>query len=296
MPSNSANPSSERQTARRASPTAPDVATARAFSESWNRLAPGSVYTREQFLDWLAPVDPESLRGKAVLELGFGNGSLLVHMASFGPSRLVGVELGDTEATARNNLKGYDFVELHRGDLTEIDLGEFDFVYCIGVLHHLREPTAGFRSMLRHTKPGGRFHGWVYAREGNAVVRYLVDPLRRVTSRLPWWLTKYAIALPLVLPFFVYAKLLKRMAPRGASKRLRKILPLADYSDWIADREFSFFHHVAFDQLVTPRTVYLTRTRVETWLADEAVAPDSRYVIFRNGNSWKFGGTKTRAP
>lgn len=272
--------------------TAADADTARAFSESWNRLPSGSVYTREQFLDWLAPVDPETLRGKAVLELGFGNGSLLVHMASFGPSRLAGLELGDTLETARSNLEGHDFVELHRGDLTEVDLGEFDFVYCIGVLHHLRDPSAGFRSMLRQTKPGGRFHGWVYAREGNAVVRYLVDPLRRVTSRLPWWLTKYAIALPLVLPYFVYAKLLKRMAPRGASKRLWRFLPLADYSTWIAEREFSFFHHVAFDQLVTPRTVYLTRAQVETWLSDEAVASDSRYVIFRNGNSWKFGGKK----
>lgn len=59
-------------------------------------------------------------------------------------------------------------------------------------------------------RPGGHFHCWVYAREGNAIVRNLVDPRRRVTARLPWYLTEFTIALPLVTPYFFYAELLKR--------------------------------------------------------------------------------------
>ena len=270
--------------------SSPDTQTAAAFAESWNRLPQGSAYTRAQFLDWFAPVDPESIRGKNVLELGFGNGSFLYHMASFRQARLVGVELGETLDAARRNLKDVDTpVELHRGDLTRIDLGEFDLVYCIGVLHHLKDPEAGFASVLRHTRAGGRFHGWVYAREGNAVVRYLVDPIRRVSSKLPWWMTKYVFALPLVVPYFVYAKFLRRLEGAGVSARF---LPLHDYSIWIAERDFSFFHHVAFDQLVTPTTFYFTRAHVEAWLSDPAVDPGSRYLVFRNRNSWKFGGVK----
>lgn len=277
----------------------PDRATATAFAESWNRLPPGSVYTREQFLDWFAPLDLESLRGKSVLELGFGNGSLLVHMASFGPARLCGVELGDTLDTARRNVEAVagseTAIDLHRGDLTRVDLlhrGPFDLVYCIGVLHHLKDPDAGFAAVLRHTRPGGAFHVWVYAREGNALVRALVDPLRRLSSHFPWWLTKYAVALPLVLPYFLYAKLLRRLWPEGAPRRLRPFLPLHDYSLWIASRGLGFFHHVAFDQLVTPTTVYLSREKVERWLSDPSIEPGSTYVVFRNGNSWKLGGRK----
>ncbi len=267
-----------------------DVETATAFAESWNRLPQGSAYTRAQFLEWMAPLDPEGFRGKEVLELGFGNGSLLYHVARFGPSRLAGVELGDTLETARRNLGDVPGtrIELQRGDLTEVELGRFDLVYCIGVLHHLKDPSAGFDSVLRHTRPGGRFHCWVYAEEGNALVRYLVDPLRRVSSRLPWWLTKYGLALPLVAPYFVYAKCVRLLAP-GA---LRPLLPLYDYSRWIAEREFAFFHHVAFDQLVAPTTAYIPRARVEGWLSDPRVEPASSYVVFRNGNSWKFGGVK----
>ncbi len=267
-----------------------DLETANAFAESWNRLPCGSAYSRAQFLDWMAPLDLEDLRNKNVLELGFGNGSLLYHMARSGPARLSGVELGDTLETARHTVGDVPgtHIELHRGDLTRVDLGEFDLVYCIGVLHHLKDPGAGFDSVLRHTRPGGRFHCWVYAKEGNAVVRYFVDPLRRVSSRLPWWLTKYGLALPLVLPYFVYAKFLRFVAPRV----LRPALPLYDYSLWISDREFGFFHHVAFDQLVSPTTSYIPRARVDLWLTDPRIEPSSSYVVFRNGNSWKFGGVR----
>ncbi len=266
-----------------------DAQTAKAFSESWNRI--GSVYTREQFLEWFQPLTAGDLRGQSVLELGFGNGSLLYHMARSSPSRLAGIELGDTIAQTRQNLEGTSpAAELHRGDLTTANLGQFDLVYCIGVLHHLEKPEAGFESVLRHTKPGGRFHCWVYAREGNALIRAIVEPVRRIASRLPWWLTKYGIALPMVTPYFLYAKFLR------ATGLLRldalKFLPLFDYTRWIAGERFGFFHHVAFDQLVTPRTDYISRERVEGWLKRPEIDPKSKYVILRNGNSWKFGGSR----
>lgn len=272
--------------------SSPDSATASAFSESWNRQRYSSVYSREQFLDWFSPLDPSELKGKAVLELGFGNGSLLYHMATFEPTRLSGVELGATLDVAHRNLSHLPpgMLELRRGDLTQIDMGQFDLVYCIGVLHHLKVPEAGFQSVLRHTRPGGRFHCWVYAHEGNAVVRHFVEPLRKIASRLPWWLTKYFLALPLVVPYFLYAKLLKVLFAKGATDELAGKIPLFHYSQWIAAREFAFFHHVAFDQLLTPHTVYIPRSTVDDWMSHPSIDPTSTYVIFRNGNSWKFGG------
>jgi SAM-dependent methyltransferase len=272
----------------------PDKATASAFAASWNNVRPGSVYTQGQFLDWLSPLTPEVLKNASVLELGYGNGSLLVHVAACGPARLVGVELGDTDQTARANLaKGGVEPELIKGDLCEVDVGRFDVVYCIGVLHHLKDPERGFRSVLRHTRPGGRFHAWVYGREGNGVVILFVDPLRRIASRLPWWFTKYFLAAPLVTPYFLWAR-----ASEGAARiwpGLRGLLarlPLHEYTRWIASREFWFFHHVAFDQLVTPQTRYFPEAEVRGLLMDSQIDQDSIYVIRRNGNSWKFGGRK----
>jgi SAM-dependent methyltransferase len=274
-----------------------DDATASAFATSWNNVRPGSVYTRDQFLDWINPLTPEALKGASVLELGYGNGSLLVHAAACGPSRLTGVELGDTASVARANVAaaGID-PELIKGDLCEVDAGRFDVVYCIGVLHHLKDPERGVQSVLRHTRPGGRFHAWVYGREGNGIVILFVDPLRKVASRLPWWFTKYFIAAPLVTPYFLWAK-----ASEGAARvwpglrRLLSRLPLHDYTRWIANREFWFFHHVAFDQLVTPQTRYFSEAEVRAFLKDPRVEDGSTYVIARNGNSWKFGGRMREA-
>jgi SAM-dependent methyltransferase len=269
-----------------------DARTAAAFAASWNNLPPGSVYTVEQFEDWMRPLGRADVEGKRVLELGCGNGSLLVHLARWQPRELVGVDLGDSVTSARANLArtGCAHGRIERADLVGFRGEGFDVVCSIGVLHHLEDPRAGFRAVVANTRPGGAFHCWVYAREGNAAVRWLVEPLRRLACRLPWRLTKYAVATPLAVPFFLYAQTLAVLPPPLASR-----LPLSAYCRWIARRELAFFRHVAFDQLVTPRTTYLAKATVEAWLREEpAVEPGSAYVEMRNGNSWKFGG-RTRA-
>lgn len=267
-----------------------DQRTADAFATSWNNLPPGSVYTPEQVADWFAPLRADDIRGARVLEMGCGNGSLMVHVARWSPAQLDGIDLGGSVESARANLaaSGARNWSVQKADLVAFTSAGYDVVYSIGVLHHLKEPKAGFDAVVRNTRPGGRFHCWVYAREGNGIVVALVDPIRHVASRLPWWLTKYGLATPLVFPYYLYAKLLNAL-PRWGWLRA---LPLYEYSLWIARREFAFFRHVAFDQLVTPQTTYLDRRTLEGWLAENPnIAPGSSYVIMRNGNSWKFGAT-----
>jgi SAM-dependent methyltransferase len=273
-----------------------DQLTADAFATSWNNLPPGSVYTRDQFEDWMAPLAAADFLDRDVLELGCGNGSLLVHSAAWHPRHLVGVDLGSSVDTARANLRcaGAQNAEVRQADLTRFASDGFDVVYCIGVLHHLQEPETGFKSVLRNVRPGGRFHCWVYAREGNGLVVAIVDPIRRVASRLPWWITKYAIATPLAVPFYLYAKALRALV--GNRPGALQGAPLRDYCLWIAPREFAFFRHVAFDQLVTPQTAYIAKREIEQWLANaQEIEPGSSYIVFRNGNSWKFGGAKKRS-
>jgi SAM-dependent methyltransferase len=213
----------------------------------------------------------------------------MAHVLGWEPARLEGVDLGSSVVAARANLEasGRKNWSVTQADLTAHEGGNHDLVYSIGVLHHLSDPKKGFDAVLRSVKSGGRFHCWVYAKEGNAVIICIVDPIRRLASRLPWWFTKYFIATPLVVPYYFYAKLLARA---GHVEPLRR-LPLFEYSLWIAKREFAFFRHVAFDQLVTPRTVYLDRATIERWLSvDTRIDQASTYIIMRNGNSWKFGG------
>jgi SAM-dependent methyltransferase len=266
-----------------------DQITADAFSKSWNNLPLGSVYSAAQFEDWLDPITEAEVKGARVAELGCGGASLLCHMVSWKPRELIGVDLGESVKMAERNMAatGFASYEIIQGDLQCFKGQNFDVVYCIGVLHHLKEPENGFKAVLRATRGGGRFHCWVYAHEGNRIVRWFVDPIRKVVSSWPWWLVKYAVATPLAIPFFFYAKALKTLPTKVLSW-----LPLYSYSLWIAAKDFSFFRHVAFDQLVTPQTIYFKKQVIESWLDSTDVDPGSAYLIFRNGNSWKFGGKR----
>ena len=268
-----------------------DKKTADAFASSWNNLPGGSVYTTEQFNDWFEPVTQIDVAEKTVLELGCGNGSLLCHMTTWNPLFIEGVDLGGSVLSCQKNMAqtGFTNYKITQYDLTKFQGNGYDLVYCIGVLHHLKKPLDGFESVLRNTKPGGRFHCWVYAKEGNGVIIYIVDPIRKVVSKMPWWLTKYFVATPLVVPYFIYAKII------SASKIFRRF-PLYEYSRWISKRDFMFFRHVAFDQLVTPQTAYISKQTIEEWLNNyPEIDKNSTYIIFRNGNSWKFGGKKNKA-
>lgn len=266
-----------------------DQGTADAFANSWNHLPVGSIYTRSQFEDWMAPITATDVKGKRILELGCGNGSQLVHLAEWLPEFMEGVDLGDSVLSASENLSRINFEnwKITKADMTEFCGSGYDFVYSIGVLHHLKDPKKGFDAVVENVKEGGRFHCWVYAEEGNALIIHIVEPLRKIASRLPWWFTKYLISIPLVLPYFFYAKALRYCSKWSVAKKM----PLYEYSLWISEREFKFFRHVAFDQLVTPQTCYISREVIEGWIsANEAVDADSVYIVMRNGNSWKFGG------
>jgi SAM-dependent methyltransferase len=266
-----------------------DQQTADAFANSWNHLPQGTVYTHDQFEDWMSPILRKDVEGMRVLELGCGNASLMVHMARWNPSELVGVDLGGSVLSAEKNMAatGFKNWSVVKDDLTSYRSDGFDVAYCIGVLHHLKDPFRGVESLIKNVRKGGRFHAWVYAREGNAVVVYIVDPIRKVASRLPWWFTKYGIATPLVVPYYFYAKCISVFKNVSFVKKM----PLYEYSLWIAKREFSFFRHVAFDQLVTPQTMYVSRPMIERWLASfPEIEKGSEYIVMRNGNSWKFGG------
>lgn len=264
-----------------------DIKTAQAFSNSWNNLPKESVYTFDQFIDWFNPLTENDIKNKRVLELGCGNASLLIHLQKWNPSAIVGVDLGDSVYSANINLSNTDYrnFKIIKADLTNFNDGTtYDLVYSIGVLHHLNKPEIGFDSVVKNTRPGGKFHCWVYAREGNTVIVYFVDPIRKLVCHFPWWINKYLISTPLAFIFFLYAHLITLTNTERA--------PLYQYCKWICRRKFSFFRHVVFDQLVTPVTHYISRERINGWLSSNPkIDQDSTYIIFRNGNSWKFGGS-----
>jgi hypothetical protein len=147
------------------------------------------------------------------------------------------------------------------------------------VLHHLPDGEQGFAALVRHLRPGGRIHAWVYGREGNETLLRWVDPLRRqVTSRLPLPVLK---ALAGCGAAVLHAAL---VAGYRGGPRWRR-LPYAPYLTWLAGFPFRHTHQVVFDHLSAPIAHYYRRDEFGRWF--EHAGLQDVLITPRNANSWR---------
>ena len=244
------------------------------WHDQWSRLQDNEL---SLFLDWIAPTTLEDLRGKTVLEGGCGGGQHTGFMAAHARA-VTAVDL-NTVDLARERTKQFSNVRFVEADIARMDLGEkFDVVLSVGVVHHTDDPEATVKNLVRHLKPGGRLLLWVYSKEGNFMVEWGVEPVRKLFLRhLPRAVLlglSRLITAALYLPVYtVY------LAP----------LPFLPYFEYFANfRRLSFERNVlnVFDKLNAPQVQLLSRERVMKWrgFADFA----SYDVQASRGVSWKI--------
>jgi SAM-dependent methyltransferase len=239
----------------------------------------------ERFLfdDWIWPSRLEDFRDKDVLEAGCGGGQHTALVAQVARS-VTAVDLNTVEI-ARQRTLGYDNVRLVEADLAGMDLGRtFDIVFSIGVVHHTDDPDRTVRNLARHVAPGGRLVLWVYSQEGNALVRYLVEPLRRVLltrlSRRSLLRLSRLITVALHLPVYTLYRL---------------PLPFLPYYQYFGNfRRLGFARNTlnVFDKLNAPQVQLISRRRAQSWFDPDRFEEIhlSRYV----GVSWRASGTRRR--
>lgn len=160
------------------------------FGAQWQRYTTNEGYyaSKELLEDILNPfVKPRDIVGKIVGEIGSGTGRIVDMLLQSGAKSVVAVEPSVAVEVLKRNTE-------HFGEKVQIlnmsgdslpDGLDLDYVFSIGVLHHIPEPEATVAAAFRSLKPGGRMLIWLYGHEGNEVyLRYIV-PLRAVTTLLP---------------------------------------------------------------------------------------------------------------
>ena len=266
--------------------------TAENFGAQWLVFDHVQQHHQQQFLDWIAPVTPDFVRGKLVLEGGCGKGRHTRAIAEWGAEAIVGVDLSEAVEAAYRNTRDLPNAHVIQADIYKLPLKQtFDYAFSVGVLHHLPEPRRGFLSLFAKLKPGGAISAWVYGRENNGWIVHFINPLREhFTSRLPmralYWLS--------YLPTLVLYLVLKLVyAPLGRTA-LKGSLFYADYLCYIAAFPFREIHNIVHDHLTAPVAFYLSREEFGEWFS--SAQAERVELHWHNRNSWRgFGSAKGAA-
>lgn len=221
------------------------------FGFEWSRFPEIHREYEANFLSYVEPLHPEDFKGKVVVDAGCGSGRHAYYAVKYGAEFVVALDASEAVvSTAEKNLWQYDNVVVEQGNIYDLAVrGVADIVMCIGVLHHLPDPCKAFGNLVRLLKPDGVICIWVYSKGKNRMARWLYEPIRRLTTRIPHSVLYRLCFIPAVI-----VELCNRF--RITLFRQYRIFPFK--TKW----------NDSFDVFATPLVRYCTHDEVRGWLED----------------------------
>jgi SAM-dependent methyltransferase len=254
------------------------------FGKQWTRYQDIGGYfgSMQLFSDIISPFfEPEALVGCRVGEIGSGSGRIVNMLLRAGASHVIAVEPSEEafNVLVRNMDQPEKVTCLQiTGDQLP-SCGDLDYIFSIGVLHHIPDPAGVVKAAFNALRPGGKFIVWLYGKEGNRFLLFFLYPLRALTKRLPHYVLAFLVW-SLYFPLVIYMKLCQRL-----SLPLREYL-LTVFEKMSADKR----RLIIYDQLNPAYSKYYTRFEAEKLLC-EAKFEDIQ-IHHRHGYSWTIIGTK----
>lgn len=129
--------------------------------------------------------------GFRVLVAGGGTGDTTIYLAEqlkATNAQIVHLDLSSAsieiarQRAAIRQLTNIRWVQQSILDIAQLNLGQFDYINCAGVLHHLADPDAGMRALLGALKPDGGIGLMVYGQIGRTAI-YQMQTLLRLANQ-----------------------------------------------------------------------------------------------------------------
>lgn len=180
---------------------------------------------------------------------------------------LVCMDSSEAVGPAARTLAEVEGTSIVRADIMDppFATGSFGFVQSLGVLHHLEDPEAGFRSLLGLLRPGGVMVLYLYSRPDTAGVRSAALRAaalsRRLTVHLPFRLLR-ALAWPLAALLYGAVVVPGEVGRRRGVARLAS-LPLQAYRG----KPLRVLWLDTFDRLSAPEEHRYTWATLAPWFA-----------------------------
>jgi SAM-dependent methyltransferase len=219
------------------------------FGYEWTHFNDWRESGEENFNDYFQGVDLAALAGRSVLDAGCGMGRHARQIAPFAGAVLA-VDFSRAVDQASRNTAAFPNVSCAQADLLALPLADasFDFVYSLGVLHHLKETERALAGLVSKLKPGGRLRIYLYWKKHGLAGRLLalVTMSRRVTTRMPFallrafcWILSVGLFGALVVPYRILSRL---------GVRWHESWPLAVYRKY----PFTVLYNDQFDRFSAP--------------------------------------------
>jgi len=244
-----------------------DADTQESFGYEWEHFDSVLAEYEIEIDNYFGIVPDNLLRDAVVMDAGCGMGRWARQVANEPLRRLYAVDFSRAIDRAAKTLADRPRAHCIQADVCNLPFrtGTMTFSYCLGVLHHLKDPDAGMRSIDRVTD--GPLLVYLYYALDNRprfhrMLLALVTRVRRLTSRLPKHVMlslSWVIAALLYWPLARFARLLARLGLAGVAHQV----PLSHYRDY----SFRFMAGDAFDRFATPIEQRYTREQISTWLA-----------------------------
>ena len=210
------------------------------------------------FKDIIYQFNLNEIKNKTIAEIGVGSGRILKNLLHFSPKTIYGIEPSQAINVAKTNLNSdkINFLNIKAEELNFEN--EIDYIFSIGVIHHIPNYELAIKKIYRSLKPGGKFIMWVYGKEGNELYLFLFNNLRRITIYLPDFILKIITNFLTIITYF-YGFLCKFIN-----------LPLHKYFKNVFNN-FSFQkkNYVIFDQLNPSFAKYFTKFEIMELLSQQ---------------------------
>lgn len=229
----------------------------------------------EQFAEiYFRDLDLDGLAGKVGLDAGCGKGRFTRILAAHLDAEVALDGSSAVEAAARN-LSDLSNVTVVKSDLREAPFApeSFDFISSLGVLHHLDDPCAGFKQLVRLLAPHGQMLLYLYSRPpavgARSVALSLATAVRTVTVRLPHKTLK-TLSTPIAGCLYGAVVLPGRWGQQKGVSALSG-LPMDTYRD----KPFRSLVLDTFDRLSAPVEYRYVWKDLEGWFSETGLIVDA---------------------
>ena len=248
------------------------------FGLQWNKFEKTQIDSRVQtnrsrtrFLEetlW----DSELLNNKLVLDAGCGAGRFSEIALELG-SRLIAVDFSSAVDTAHKNLKTEKKLVV-QADLSNLPIqsNSMDYIYCIGVLQHTKNPETIVKELVRCLKLDGELTLTFYEDSSWHVKFYSKYLVRPITKRIP---PKVLLNI-LVKTSFIWFPLSSWLfkLPQPLSRIFRYLIPIANYVEYeYKSRQDALNEAIldTFDMLSPAYDRPIKKSTVLRWIASSGV-------------------------